>query len=83
MIAWPLLGVSGTALAAQTAPVEKGEALGLFNAASSLAGAVGALLGGWALQRFGYGTVAAAAALVVIAAALAVRAIAVRAPQTA
>ncbi len=83
VIAWPLLGVSGTALAAQTAPVEKGEALGLFNAVSSLAGAVGAVLGGWALQRFGYGPLAAAAALVVIAAALAVRAITARASPTA
>ena len=38
VMAWPLLGVSGTALAAQLAPGEKGEALGLFNASSSLAG---------------------------------------------
>jgi hypothetical protein len=40
VLAWPLLGVSGTALTAQLAPGEKGEALGLFNACSSLAAAV-------------------------------------------
>src|SRR5271170_4038961 len=50
--AWPLLGVSGTALAAELAPGEKGEALGLFNASSSLAGAIGAFLGGWAAEAF-------------------------------
>ncbi len=81
--AWPLLGVAGTALAAQTAPVEKGEALGLFNASSSLAAAIGALLGGWALARFGYGAVAATAALVVAGSALAVRIIAAIVPPPA
>ena len=65
VMAWPLLGVSGTALAAQLAPGEKGEALGLFNASSSLAGAVGAFLGGWAMARFGYGTVCLTGAVVV------------------
>jgi MFS family permease len=65
VMAWPLLGVSGTALAAQLAPGEKGEALGLFNASSSLAGAVGAFLGGWAMETFGYGTTCMVAAVVV------------------
>ena len=70
VIAWPLLGVSGTALAAQLAPGEKGEALGLFNASSSLAGAVGAFVGGWAMEAVGYGTVCVIAAVVVAIAAL-------------
>jgi MFS transporter, DHA1 family, tetracycline resistance protein len=70
VMAWPLLGVSGTALAAQLAPGEKGEALGLFNAGSSLAGAAGAFLGGWAMDMVGYGTVCAVAAGVVGFAAL-------------
>ncbi|HEX3991791.1 MAG TPA: MFS transporter [Acetobacteraceae bacterium] len=70
VLAWPLLGVSGTALAAQLAPGEKGEALGLFNAASSLAGAIGAFLGGWAMATVGYGTVCGVAAGVVGLAAL-------------
>ncbi len=63
VLGWPLLGVSGTALAAQLVPGEKGEALGLFNASSSLAGAVGAFLGGWAMETAGYGTVCAGAAV--------------------
>jgi MFS family permease len=70
VIAWPLLGVSGTALAAQLAPGEKGEALGLFNASSSLAGAAGAFLGGWAMQMVGYGTLCMVGALVVALATL-------------
>ncbi|MGA3003201.1 MAG: MFS transporter [Acetobacteraceae bacterium] len=70
VMAWPLLGVSGTALAAQLAPGEKGEALGLFNAGSSLAGAVGAFIGGWAMDMVGYGVVCAVAAGVVGLAAL-------------
>ena len=70
VMAWPLLGVSGTALAALLAPAEKGEALGLFNASSSLAGAVGAFLGGWATETVGYGTVCLVGAVVVGLAAL-------------
>jgi MFS family permease len=70
VLAWPLLGVSGTALAAQLAPGEKGEALGLFNASSSLAGAVGAFIGGWAMEMVGYGMVCLAGAVVVGLAAL-------------
>jgi MFS family permease len=67
VLAWPLLGVSGTALAALLAPGEKGEALGLFRAASSLAGAVGAFLGGWATATYGYGAVCLAAAATLLA----------------
>ena len=70
VLAWPLLSVSGTALAAQLARGEKGEALGLFNASSSLAGAVGAFLGGWAMKTVGYGTVCMVATIVVMLAAL-------------
>ena len=70
VVAWPLLGVSGTALAAQLAPGEKGEALGLFNASASLAGAVGAFIGGWAMEIVGYGTVCLAGAVVVALAAM-------------
>jgi MFS family permease len=69
VMGWPLLGVSGTALAAELAPGEKGEALGLFNACSSLAGAVGAFLGGSIMAIAGYGTVCIVAAVVVAVAA--------------
>jgi MFS family permease len=65
VVAWPLLSVSGTALAAQLAPGEKGEALGLFNASSALAGAIGAFLGGWAMEAIGYGEVCLGATVVV------------------
>jgi MFS family permease len=70
VMAWPLLGVSGTALTAQLAPGEKGEALGLFNASSSLAGAVGAFLGGWAMEMVGFGAVCLAGAVIVALATL-------------
>jgi len=70
VLAWPLLGVSGTALVAELASGEKGEALGLFNACSSAAGAVGAFLGGWAMELAGYGAVCMVAALLVGLAAL-------------
>jgi predicted MFS family arabinose efflux permease len=59
------LGVAGTALAAELAPGEKGEALGLYNASSSLASAAGAFLGGRGMATVGYGVVCAAAAAVV------------------
>jgi MFS family permease len=65
VMAWPLLGVSGTALAAQLAPGEKGEALGLFNATSALAGALGAFVGGWATEEFGFGMVCMAGAVII------------------
>jgi len=70
VVAWPLLGVSGTALAAQLAPGEKGEALGLFNASTALASAIGAFLGGWAMDVVGYGTVCMVAAVIVALAVL-------------
>jgi predicted MFS family arabinose efflux permease len=70
VMAWPLLGVSGTALTAQLAPGEKGEALGLFNASSALAAAVGAFLGGWGMETAGYGTVCLVSAGAVALAAL-------------
>ena len=69
-LAWPILGVAGTALTAELAPGEQGEALGLFNASSSFAGAVGAFLGGWGMEQVGYGMLCLAAALTVAIAAL-------------
>lgn len=70
VLAWPLPSVGGTALAAELAPGEKGEALGLFNASSSLAGVVGAFLGGWGMAKAGYGTICAVSAVVVAVAPL-------------
>ena len=70
ILAWPLLGVAGTALTAELAPGEKGEALGLFNASSSFAGAAGAFLGGFGMEQVGYGALCAAAAMIVASAGL-------------
>jgi len=70
ILAWPLLGVSGTALSARLAPHDEGEALGLFNASTSLASAVGAFLGGWAMQKVGFGTLCLIGSAVVALAAL-------------
>src|SRR5262249_55693580 len=63
-------GVSGTVLSAELEPHEKGEALGLFNALSSLASAIGAFLGGCAMQLGGYPAVCVAGVVVVAIAAL-------------
>ncbi len=70
VLTWPLLGVSGTVLSAELAPSEKGEALGLFNALSSLASAVGAFSGGLALELGGYGAVCGLGVVLVAVAAL-------------
>lgn len=70
VLTWPLLGVSGTVLSAELAPREKGEALGLFNALSSLAAAIGAFVGGCAMEIVGYGTVCIVGIVVVALAAL-------------
>jgi MFS family permease len=70
VLTWPLLGVGGTVLSAELAPGEKGEALGLFNALSSLAAAIGAFFGGCAMEVVGYGTVCIVGVVVVALAAL-------------
>jgi MFS transporter, DHA1 family, multidrug resistance protein len=70
VMAWPLLGVSSTALVAQNAPGEKGEALGVFNASSSVAAALGAFLGGWGMEMTDYGTICAVSAVIVAIATL-------------
>jgi MFS transporter, DHA1 family, tetracycline resistance protein len=54
VLAWSLLSVSGTALTAQLSPVGEGEGMGIFNAATALAGTVGAVLGGWVSEYCGY-----------------------------
>jgi DHA1 family tetracycline resistance protein-like MFS transporter len=54
VLAWSLLSVSGTALTAQLSPVGEGEGLGIFNAATALAGTIGAVLGGWVSGYWGY-----------------------------
>ncbi|MFI5338875.1 MAG: MFS transporter [Candidatus Methylomirabilales bacterium] len=54
VLAWSLLSVSGTALTAELSPVGEGQAMGLFNATTAVAGVIGAALGGWIAGRWGY-----------------------------
>jgi DHA1 family tetracycline resistance protein-like MFS transporter len=53
VLAWSLLSVSGTALTAELSPVGEGQAMGLFNATTAVAGVIGAALGGWIAGRWG------------------------------
>jgi MFS family permease len=62
VLAWSLLAVSGTALTARLSASSKtttGEAMGLFTAASGVAGVIGAALGGWVAGRWSYAAVLA------------------------
>jgi MFS transporter, DHA1 family, tetracycline resistance protein len=54
VLAWSLLIVGGTALAARLSPASEGEGLGVFNAATALANVFGAVAGGWVAGRWGY-----------------------------
>ncbi len=63
VLAWSLLSVASTALAAPLAPVGKGEALGIFNAATAAAGMIGAAMGGWMAGVWGYNAASGLAAM--------------------
>ncbi len=54
VLAWSLLSVTGTALAAQFSPVGEGEGMGVFSAITALAGVIGAAGGGWLAGQWGY-----------------------------
>ena len=69
VLTWSLLSVSGTALTAHLSPVGAGEGMGIFNAATALAGVVGAVLGGWVSGYWGYNA-AIALAMTGVAASL-------------
>ena len=58
VLAWSPLSVAGTAMAAELSPVGKGAGLGVFNAASAVAGVAGAAAAGWAASLWGYAAVA-------------------------
>ena len=53
VIAWPILSVSGTNLAARLAPFSEGEAMGLFNAALALWTVIGAFVSAPLMAAFG------------------------------
>ena len=54
VLAWSLLSVSSTGLVARISPVGEGSGLGIFNAATAVAGVIGAAGGGWVVGRWGY-----------------------------
>lgn len=54
ILAWPLLSVSGTGLAAHLAPMSEGAAMGLFNAAGALATVIGISSSGPLVRALGY-----------------------------
>lgn len=58
VMAWALLGVSGPDLAAETATLPKGQAMGLYSAFGAVASVCGALVGSVAATAFGYGSLA-------------------------
>lgn len=58
VLAWPVLSVTGTNLAARLAPFSEGEAIGLFNAANASATVLGAFASGPLISRFGYSSIA-------------------------
>ena len=57
VLAWSLLSVSSTALVAALSTRSEGEAMGVFNAVTALSGVIGAALGGWLAEAWGYGAV--------------------------
>jgi MFS family permease len=57
MLAWPVLSVSGTALAARLTPISEGAAIGLLSAVGALATVLGTFAGGPLVREFGYSIV--------------------------
>ncbi len=66
-LCFPLLSVSTTVLTSRLAPSGEGESMGLYTAATALAGLLGAVLGGWAAAGFGYAAPLVLAAVSVLA----------------
>jgi MFS family permease len=58
---WPLLAVGANSLSVRLAPTARGESVGLFNAATSLAAAVGSALAGVVFGAGGFAALAATA----------------------
>jgi predicted MFS family arabinose efflux permease len=54
MLAWPVLSVSGTGLAARLTPIGEGAAMGLLAASNAVATVLGTFLGGPLVEAFGY-----------------------------
>jgi predicted MFS family arabinose efflux permease len=71
---WPLLAVGANTLSVRLAPTARGESVGLFNAATSLAAALGSALAGVIFGDAGFAGLAALA-FVAVAIALALSAL--------
>ena len=63
---WPLLAVGANSLAVRLAPTARGEGVGLFNAATSLAAAVGSAMAGMVFGDAGFTGLAATAVVMVV-----------------
>jgi len=59
VLAWSLLSVAGTEITAQFSEANEGEGLGMFNACTSVAGVLGAVIGGWGAEMWGYACIPA------------------------
>ncbi|HUI67656.1 MAG TPA: MFS transporter [Nitrospirota bacterium] len=57
VLAWSFLSVSSTALVAGLSPENEGEGMGIFSAVTALSGVIGAALGGWAANQWGYAVI--------------------------
>lgn len=64
-VLWPLLSVASNTLSVTLSPADRGESVGLLNAASSLGAALGGVAGGAIMQRAGYSGLCAAGFLCV------------------
>jgi MFS family permease len=53
-LAWPLLSVAGTGLAARLTPIGEGAAMGLLSATGALATVLGTVIAGPAVRELGY-----------------------------
>jgi MFS family permease len=71
-LAWPLLSVAGTGLAARLTPIGEGAAIGLLSATGALATVLGNVIAGPVVREFGYPVALIAGLLgMVVAAAIA------------
>lgn len=65
---WPLLSVAANSLSVRLAPTARGESVGLFNAATSLAASVGSALAGVIFGAWGFAGLSGVAGVAVAAA---------------
>ncbi|HEX3953427.1 MAG TPA: MFS transporter [Stellaceae bacterium] len=67
---WPLIAVSANSLSVRLAPTARGASVGLFNAATALASAIGSALAGMVYDAGGFALLAGAAGVTVAASLL-------------